>query len=94
MSVLQAGLEEVRDGLAEPTGELLARLHDQSLRLGRIVDDLAALSAAEVGALRLSLRSLDLAELVASEVSAHEPRLRAAELVLRVEAHAASPRAR
>ncbi len=94
LSVLQAGLEEVRDGLAEPTGELLARLHDQSLRLGRIVDDLAALSAAESGALRLSLRSLDLAELVASEVSAHEPRLRAAELVLTARAAVTGARAR
>ena len=36
LAALQAGLEELRDGLAEPDPARLASLHDQSLRLGRV----------------------------------------------------------
>ena len=82
LAALQAGLEEVRDGLVEPDAALLAGLHDQSLRLGRIVDDLAALSAAEASALSLRWADVDLAALARSEIAAQEPRLRAAGLVV------------
>lgn len=81
LAVLQAGLEEARDGLVEPEPTLLASLHDQTLRLGRIVADLAALSAAEDGAMRLSLQSVDLADLALAELAAQEARLRACGLV-------------
>ncbi len=82
LAALQAGLEEARDGLVEPDAALLAGLHDQSLRLGRIVDDLAALSAAEASALSLRWADVDLAALARSEIAAQEPRLRAAGLVV------------
>lgn len=85
LAALQVGLEELRDGLVEPDPELLTGLHDQSLRLGRIVDDLAALSSAEATAFSLRWAELDLAELVASETTAQEPRLRAAGLAVAVE---------
>lgn len=75
LAALQAGLEEVRDGLVAPDPMVLAGLHDQSLRLGRIVADLAALSAAEGGAMRLQLQDVDLAALTRQEVAAQEPRL-------------------
>lgn len=88
LAALQAGLEEVRDGLVEPDAELLAGLHDQSLRLGRIVDDLAALSAAEASALSLRWADVDLAALARSETAAQEPRLRAAGLTVTVTAGA------
>jgi two-component system, OmpR family, sensor histidine kinase BaeS len=35
LAALQAGLEELRDGLREADTERLAALHDQILRLGR-----------------------------------------------------------
>ncbi|MFZ5872546.1 MAG: histidine kinase dimerization/phospho-acceptor domain-containing protein, partial [Actinomycetota bacterium] len=47
LAALQAGLEELRDGLVEPDPATLAALHDQSQRLGRVVADLGALAAAE-----------------------------------------------
>ena len=47
LAALQAGLEELRDGLAPADAAALARLHDQALRVGRIVGDLDALFAAE-----------------------------------------------
>jgi two-component system sensor histidine kinase BaeS len=82
---LQAGLEELRDGLSQPDPARLAGLHDQALRLGRVVDDLAELSAAESAALSLRLAELDLAELVRTTVDAQLPGLRAAGLVVDTE---------
>ncbi len=83
LAALQAGLEEVRDGLVDADAAVLAGLHDQSLRLARLVDDLAALSTAEAGgAVLLSPQVVDLAEVVRSETAAHEARLRAAEVAV------------
>lgn len=80
LAALQAGLEELRDGLIEPTPAGLAGLHDQSLRLGRVVADLAELSAVETAALSLDLAPVDLAALAADALSRAEPQLRAAGL--------------
>lgn len=77
---LQAGLEELRDGLTPPDSVRLASLHDQALRLGRVVDDLAQLSAAEAAALSLRLGDVDLTDLVRSALAGQEPALRAAGL--------------
>lgn len=78
LAALQAGLEELRDGLAEPTPETLAGLHDQSLRLGRVVADLAELSAVETSGHSLEVTSVDLAQIAFAELSLHEPQLRVA----------------
>ena len=84
LAALQVGLEELRDGLVEPDAELITGLHDQSLRLGRLVDDLTALSSAEATAFSMRWSELDLAELAATETAAQEPRLRAAGLTVSV----------
>ena len=60
LTVLQAGLEELRDGLVQPTPAALATLHDQATRLGRVVNDLAELSAVESVGLQLKLERIDL----------------------------------
>ncbi|HSO92488.1 MAG TPA: HAMP domain-containing sensor histidine kinase [Arthrobacter sp.] len=85
LAALQAGLEELRDGLIEPTPAGLAGLHDQSLRLGRVVADLAELSAVETAALSLDLAPVDLAALAADALSRAEPQLRAAGLATELE---------
>ncbi|AOT03034.1 sensor histidine kinase [Arthrobacter sp. U41] len=85
LAALQAGLEELRDGLVEPTPAGLAGLHDQSLRLGRVVADLAELSAVETAALSLDLAPVDLAALAADALSRSEPQLRAAGLATELE---------
>jgi two-component system sensor histidine kinase BaeS len=79
---LQAGLEELRDGLAQPDPARLSSLHDQALRLGRVVDDLAELSAAESVAHSLHLADIDLAAVVHDALTAHQSRIRAAGLDL------------
>ncbi|KUL26922.1 sensor histidine kinase [Actinoplanes awajinensis] len=80
LAALQAGLEELRDGLREPDTARLVALHDQTLRLGRVVQDLADLSAAESAALSLHRTDTDLAEIARTALSAHQAPLDAAGL--------------
>ncbi|GAA4607284.1 two-component system sensor histidine kinase BaeS [Actinoplanes octamycinicus] len=79
---LQAGLEELRDGLRAADPARLATLHDQALRLGRIVQDLADLSAAESAALALHPVDTDLAQVARAALAAQRPRLDAAGLTV------------
>jgi two-component system sensor histidine kinase BaeS len=89
LAALQAGLEELRDGLREPDAQRLGALHDQTLRLGRVVSDLADLSAAESAALSLRPVDADLAEIAAAALAAQRPQLESAGL--KVEANLATP---
>lgn len=82
LAALQAGLEEVRDGLVPADAETLTRLHDQSLRLGRVIDDLRALAEPVDGAAGLVPGRVDLALIVAEELSARGAELRSAGVVL------------
>jgi two-component system sensor histidine kinase BaeS len=85
LAALQAGLEELRDGLVEPEPARLAALHAQSVRLGRVVDDLSHLSAAESAALTLRRQRVDLGLLVTEAVSASRPSLDAAGISVTVD---------
>jgi two-component system sensor histidine kinase BaeS len=76
LTALQAGLEELRDGLVPAEPATLAALHDQASRLGRIVGDLSALAAAESDGLELHLEPIDLGEVVRLAGSAWEVPLR------------------
>ncbi len=60
---MQAMLEAVEDGLAQP-GEYLAPLRDQVRALGLLVDDLFELARIDAGVLTLELREAKLAALV------------------------------
>jgi two-component system sensor histidine kinase BaeS len=61
VAVLQANTEALLDGIVPHTPEQTSALHEEVLRLGRMVDDLQTLAAAEAAALRLSLQPADLA---------------------------------
>ena len=80
LAALQAGLEELRDGFVPPDPERLAALHDQSLRLGRVVADLAELSAVETAGPLVQEGLVDLAQVAREEVALHESQLHAAGL--------------
>ncbi|MFZ5846008.1 MAG: sensor histidine kinase [Actinomycetota bacterium] len=82
LAALQAGLEELRDGLAPADPAALARLHDQSLRVGRIVGDLDALFAAEGATRAVKHEPVELGSLVRQEVDARTAQLRAAEIAV------------
>ena len=53
LSNLRGYLEAVQDGVAAPTPELIASLHEEAVLLSRLVDDLQELALAEAGQLRL-----------------------------------------
>jgi two-component system sensor histidine kinase BaeS len=82
LAALQAGLEELRDGLAPADPAALARLHDQTLRLGRVVADLAELSAADATRLTLRPEPVDVTAIAVRAGDAHEAQLRAAGITL------------
>ena len=82
LTALQAGLEELRDGLIPADPATLAALHDQATRLGRIVNDLAELSAAESPGVQLQLSVVDLANVATLALAARRGSMEAAGLVV------------
>ena len=83
LTVLQAGLEELRDGLVPPTPGTLGALHDQATRLGRIVTDLAELSAVESDPLSLVLGRVDLGVVAENALAVRRSAMSAAGLGVR-----------
>lgn len=71
LAALQAGLEELRDGLEPADPERLATLHDQSLRMGRIVDDLGRLAEAEAPDIAIDLRTVDVSQIARATVDTY-----------------------
>lgn len=65
VAVLRAGHEAMLDGITEPTAENLSSLRDEVLRLGRMIEDLQTLAAAEAAALQLRRVPHDLADIAA-----------------------------
>jgi len=61
LAILQATTEAMADGITVPNEITLASLHDEALRLGRIVSDLEVLASAEAAGFTLELRPVDLA---------------------------------
>lgn len=70
LSVLQANLEGMLDGVVAASPERLAALHGQVRLLSRLVDDLRDLSLAQAGRLPLDRQPVDLAALAAEAVAA------------------------
>ena len=64
LSVMQANLEAMADGLLPVDAQEIASLHDETLLLTRLVSDLRLLSLAEAGQLKLERVPTDLGELV------------------------------
>jgi signal transduction histidine kinase len=85
LSVMRGDLEALLDGVYEPTPEMLASLHEETLLLSRLVDDLRDLAQAEAGQLRLDRRPTDLADLLSSVVSSFEPQAEAGGQDLKLE---------
>ncbi|MFF6913799.1 ATP-binding protein [Streptomyces sp. NPDC012466] len=83
---LRGYLEALRDGVVEPTPELLDSLHEEALLQQRIVDDLQDLALAEAGALTYHRVRVDLRELLEAAGTAHRAQADAAGVALRLEA--------
>ena len=70
IAVLQAGLEAMQDGLADPTPENLDSLHDEVVRLAQMTDDLRVLASGHAAELKVELATHDLAA-IAAETTAN-----------------------
>lgn len=68
---IRGWLEVTRDGVVDPDPALLASLHEESLVLQRVIDDLQDLAAADAGTLRLHREPVRCDELLQQVASAH-----------------------
>ena len=82
VAILQAGHEALLDGVAEPTPDQLVSLHEEVLRLARMIIDLQILAAADAAAVHLSRRRCDLARLAADAADSLAGRFEAAGITL------------
>ncbi|MFK7889751.1 MAG: ATP-binding protein [Granulosicoccus sp.] len=64
VAVLQAELEAMQDGIMPVDQKALTSLHQETQRLGRLIDDLRDLTLSDAGALAYQFDSLDLAKLI------------------------------
>ncbi|MBO0514733.1 sensor histidine kinase [Streptomyces beijiangensis] len=83
---LRGYLEALRDGVVEPTPELLDSLHEEALLQQRIVDDLQDLALAEAGVLTYHSADVELRELLEAGRTAHRAQAEAAGVSLELEA--------
>ena len=73
ISIMRSHLEAMLDGVFPPTPENLAVVHEETLHLSRLVDDVRTLSLVESGHLPLHMSALDMSELVQQVVAAFLP---------------------
>ncbi|GIV95722.1 MAG: two-component sensor histidine kinase [Herpetosiphonaceae bacterium] len=85
LSNIRGYLEALRDGVVQPTPELIESLHEEALLLSRLIDDLQELALAEAGQLRLVRQQLALPDIVEQAVQSLRPRAAAGDLRLIVD---------
>lgn len=71
---MQGYLEAAQDRLVPVDDTLVASLHDDSLLLAGLVDDLQTLSLADAGALRLTVEPVPVLDVLRSTVASHHAR--------------------
>jgi signal transduction histidine kinase len=69
---IRCELESMQDGLTQPTRERIESLHEETMQLARLVDDLQDLALAEAGRLELAPERVALAALVRRAASGLE----------------------
>jgi signal transduction histidine kinase len=65
VAIMQAETEALADGLVAPSTAALTSLHEEAIRLARMVEDLQTLASAEAAGVELQPRPLDLGRLAA-----------------------------
>ena len=90
-SNIQGYMEAIKDGVFQATPETVDTIHEQSLLLSRLVDDLRLLAQVDGGELQLQRTQTRMEELVQSCVDAMRPRAEAKGVALRVDVVEALP---
>ncbi len=82
VAILQAETEALADGIATPSAQTLNSLHEEAVRLGRMVEDLQTLASANAAGLDLHRRPLDLGRVAADAADSLAARFRAENIEL------------
>jgi len=64
LSILRGNLELLEEEVIEPSPEVFASLHEESIRISRLVEDLQSLSHADAGELKFDCNIEDLSQVV------------------------------
>ncbi|WP_347332316.1 ATP-binding protein [Marinimicrobium locisalis] len=91
VSVLQAHIEALQDGVRPLNRECLALLHSKVSGLSALIDDLFELTLSDIGALSYQKQTLSLSQLVSSCVEQYQDKARAAGLSLAAKLPEAEP---
>jgi two-component system sensor histidine kinase BaeS len=75
LAIVQGELEAMLDGVRETTPEAIRSVHQEVLRLGRLVEDLRQLSSADVGAMQYRMDKVDLATLCEELVAQYREKM-------------------
>ena len=73
LAIIQGHLEGMIDGVIEPSKEQLSSLHEEAIRLNRLIKELRDLSLAEVRQLALEKRPTDINQLISRVVIMLKP---------------------
>jgi len=82
LTVLRATTEGLVQGFVAATPEQLGAVHDDVLRLEKVLEDLESLASAEAAGLSLQVEEVDLADVVEKAVRVLRPQVEAAGLLL------------
>ena len=74
LAILRSQLEAVQDGVLDPTPSLFSSLHEETLRLGRLVADLETMTSTDAVSFTLQRVRVDLPDVVRSVVAGLEQR--------------------
>ena len=91
LGVIQGQLEGMIDGVFPTTPEQIASVHDETLLLTRLVDDLRDLALADAGQLRIVRQPADLRALIEKTVAAFAPQAAEKNIALKSEIAPALP---
>ena len=85
LTLLQGKIEAMQDGVLPSDTATLTSLHDATLRLSRMVDDLYQVALADTGALRLHVQAFDMRQLLEQTLQDNSSQLQAAGLRVQVD---------
>jgi len=91
LALLRAQLEALQDGVRPLDRPAVDALHGDTLRLGRVVDDLYDLSMTDLGAQSYQKAELDPVQVLSDDVEAYRPRFAAAGLSLTLDDRLSRP---
>jgi two-component system, OmpR family, sensor histidine kinase BaeS len=91
LAVMRAELEALQDGVRPLDLAAVDALHSDTLRLGRLVDDLYELSMSDLGALTYRKAPIDPTEVLAADVETYRARFAAADIALTFDNQLAGP---